>query len=49
MDESEMDDAVIDDVGISVERGKEGLSMLSRQINMVRRIDSFNIIGPSVV
>ena len=43
----EMEDAVI--VGISVERGKEGLSMLSRQINMVRRIDSFNIIGPSVV
>ena len=42
-----MEDAVI--VGISVERGKEGLSMLSRQINMVRRIDSFNIIGPSVV
>lgn len=40
----EMEDAVI--VGISVERGKEGLSMLSRQINKVGRMDAFDITGP---
>ena len=42
----EMEDAVI--AGISVERGKEGLSMLSVLINKVRRMDSLNIIGQSV-
>ena len=42
----EMEDAVI--VGISVERGKEGLSMLSVLINKVRRMNSLSIIGQSV-